>query len=221
MLTRSMGMLLWALIAGVPAAWGQAATTAERAALERAVADHQAGRLVAARKAFEALDRRGIAAATFNLGVMQLQARKSDPQAAAALIERAARAGFVTAQFALAQMHENGQLGPRDLRTAHQWYERAARRGSVDAQVAAGTAYYLGRGAPKSAALAARWYLEAATRGDVGAMYLIASMYEQGDGVARDEHKAREWYARAAAQGDRLAGAKVRQIDAAEAALSV
>ncbi len=79
------------------------------------------------------------------------EARRADPRKALPLFELAARAGFVTAQFALGRLHESGQLGQRDLALAHRWYEAAAERGSVEAQVEAGTAYYLGRGAPKSA----------------------------------------------------------------------
>ena len=72
---------------------------------------------------------------------------------------------------------------------------------------------------PKDAARAVHWFREAAKGGDVGAMYLLASMYEQGDGVERDLRLARYWYDVAARNGDEAAPDKVRQLDAALAAV--
>ena len=190
--------------------------------VESALLDYQAGRMDAARLAWQALAQRRVPLAEFNLAMMHMRREVPQPDTALAakLLQRAADAGFVTAQFTLAQGLENGELGPasRDLVKAHDWYERAAKAGSVDAQVAMGTAFYLGRGRPKDAILAAYWYREAANRGEVGAMYLLASMYEQGDGVALDLRLARHWYAAAARAGDVAAPGKVREIDARLAA---
>ncbi|MDE1925812.1 MAG: sel1 repeat family protein [Burkholderiales bacterium] len=189
--------------------------------LDAAVADYDAGRLAPAQAAFEALARRQVPAAEFDLALMHLHGEVPVPDRARArrLLERAAAGGFVTAQLMLGQALESGTFGPRELSLAHDWYERAARAGSVDAQVAMGTAYFLGRGRPKDPVQAAQWYRQAATAGDVGAQYLLASMYEHGDGVALDLRLARNWYAAAAAQGDVLARDKVREIDARLAAV--
>jgi TPR repeat protein len=184
--------------------------------LDRAVIAHESGQLPAAQKAFEALARRGVPAAQYNLAVMHLQGEvpKPDRTLARRLLQRAAEGGFVTAQFMLAQALENGELGPRDLPLAHRWSEVAAEAGSTEAQVAMGTGHYLGRGLPKDPARAVHWFREAAKGGDVGAMYLLASMYEQGDGVERDLRLARYWYGVAAQNGDRAAPGKLREIDA-------
>ncbi len=184
--------------------------------LDAAVLAYESGRLPVARRDFQALAQQGVPAAQYNLAVMHLQREMPRPDAREArrLLTRAARGGFVTAQFMLGQGLETGQLGPRDMVLAHQWYEVAALNGSVPAQVAMGTAFYLGRGRAKDAARALHWFREAAKGGDVGAMYLLASMYEQGDGVDTDLRLARYWYGLAAQQGDDAAPAKVREIDA-------
>ena len=188
--------------------------------LDQALLLYSSGKLTAARQAFEGLDRQGVPAAAYNLGVMHLRGElpNADPKKALRLLQRAADEGFVTAQLALGQLYETGQLGARDLVTAHRWYEMAAQNGSVDGQMAAGTAYYLGRGAPRSAVDALRWYREAAKAGDVGAQYLLASMYEHGDGVAMDLRLARYWYDMAARNGDEAAPYKVKELDARAAA---
>ncbi len=183
--------------------------------LDAAVIDYESGHLDAARVAFEALSKRGLPAADYNLAVMHLKSELPNPsrQRAEQLLTRAARGGFVTAQLMLGRALETGDFGRRDLKLAHQWYEVAAESGSVEAQVAMGTAFYLGRGRPKDAARAARWFREGAKGGDVGAMYLLASMYEQGDGVERDLRLARYWYDIAARNGDEAAPAKVKELD--------
>lgn len=188
---------------------------AQQAALERAVADYEAGRLGEARVALQALARQQVPAAQYDLAVMHLRGEMPRPsrRQAAQLLLAAAQGGFVTAQFMWAQSLENGEFGSRDLVAAHEWYERAASAGSVPAQLAMGTAYYLGRGRPQDAARAAHWYRQAALGGDEGAMYLLASMYEQGDGVAQDRRLARHWYAQAADQGDVAARAKLAAWD--------
>ncbi len=184
--------------------------------LDAAVIDYESGRLDAARLAFEALSRRGLPAADYNLAVMHLKNQLPQPsrQRAEQLLTRSARAGFVTAQLMLGRALENGDFGRRDLRLAHQWYEVAAKSGSVEAQVAMGTAYYLGRGRAKDAVRAAQWFREGAKGGDLGAMYLLASMYEQGDGLELNLRLARYWYDIAARYGDEAAPAKVKELDA-------
>lgn len=184
-------------------------------ALTEAIGQYGRGQTDAARRAFEALSARGVAAADYNLALMHLNGDlPGGPAEARRLMQRAAQAGFVTAMVGLGQLHEDGRLGRRDLPRSLRWYLRAAHAGSVDAQVAAGTAYYLGRGAPQDMAQAAQWYRLAAVGGDVGAQYLIASMYETGLGVARDLRLARYWYDAAARNGDEAAPDKVKELDA-------
>ncbi len=219
---RSLFAALWLVVLAMlsvlgtsPAAHAAPPAPALQAALDSAVIDYEAGRHDSARRAFEALSHRGVAAADYNLAVMHLRRELPEPSVARAeqLLTRAARGGFVTAQLMLARALENGELQRRDLPLAHRWYEVAAIAGSVEAQLAMGTAFYLGRGREKDAARAVQWFREAAKGGDVGAMYLLASMYEQGDGVERDLRLARYWYDIAAKNGDDAAPYKLRELD--------
>ena len=185
--------------------------------IDAAVAAYERGDLARAHSALSRLSREGVPAADYNLAVMHLRGEmpQASPREALRLMTRAAEAGFVTALFGVAQLHELGQAGLRvDLVQAHRWYLRAADAGSLDAQVAVATAFYLGRGAAKDAALAARWFRIAAQGGDIGAMYVVASMFETGDGVERDLKEARYWYQTAALNGDEAAPSKVRELDA-------
>ncbi len=211
-------LLAFALLLGAALAAAAAPLPdALQSQLDRAVLDYESGRHATARQAFEALARRHVPAAEFNLALMHLQGDVPRPDRALArrLLEHSAAAGFVTAQLLLAQQLETaGFGGRRDLVAANRWYEQAARAGSVEGQVAMGTAHFLGRGAPKDMALAAQWYREAAKGGDIGAMYILASMYEQGDGVERDLRLARYWYEAAARGGDEAAPGKLKELDA-------
>ena len=210
--------LLVALFATLfTAATGPHAAGPATAPIDVAVAAYERGDLARARSAFARLSREGVPAADYNLAVMNLRGEvpNASPREGRRLMTRAAEAGFVTAVFGLARLHELGQAGLRtDLVEAHRWYLRAAEAGSVDGQVAVATAFYLGRGAAKDAALAARWFRIAAQGGDIGAMYLVASMFESGEGVERDLKEARYWYSVAARNGDDAAPSKVKEIDA-------
>jgi TPR repeat protein len=186
--------------------------------IDRAVALYESGDHAGAKAAFERLSRAGVAAADYNLGLMHLRRElpAAHPAEAERLLQRAAGRGFVTAQFALGRLYEEGAFtGTRDLAAAQRWYLQAAESGSVDAQVAVATAHYLGRGAARDLGRAAYWYREAAKGGDVGAQYLLASMYETGHGLTRDLRQARYWYDIAARNGDEAAPGKVKELDAA------
>jgi TPR repeat protein len=209
-------LVVWAALSAPVARAADPLPPAVQARVDAALVDYEAGRLAQAQATFEALSSQRVPVADYNLAVMHLRGElpKANIALARRLLTRAAEAGFVTAQFMLAQSLENGSIGPRDLALAMRWYEVAATSGSVDAQVALGTGYYLGRGKPKAPADAARWFREAAKGGDVGAMYLLASMYEQGDGLPQDLRLARYWYELAARAGDVAAPGKLKEIDA-------
>lgn len=187
---------------------------AQQQALDAAVTDYGLGRFEQARTAFERLAEAGVAAAHYNLGVMQLRRESAStrPGEAVEHLERAAAGGFVTAQFALGEYYESGRYARPDLPRAMTWYQRAAESGSTDAQVAIATGYYLGRGVPHDAARALHWYREAAKAGDVGAQYLLASMYEKGEGTSIDLRLAHYWYDIAARSGDVAAPGKRDEV---------
>ncbi len=196
------------------------ANPARKQALQEAFDLYAAGKFGEAQQHFEALAAKGVAAAHHNLAVMLLRGEVAAGPAGAptalAHMRQAARAGFVTAQFGLAQMYDQGTGVRKDLHRALHWFRRAGQAGSVDAQIAVGTAYYLGRGVPRDPRRAAAWYGRAATAGDVGAQYLVASMYASGDGVERDDRVAAYWYRAAAANGDAAAVAQLQALASRE-----
>ncbi len=207
--------LLLCLVLLVSAATAAAVPTRKQA-LQDAIALYAAGKFGEAQKHFETLAAQGVPAAHHNLAVMLLRGEVAAGSAGAPTaldhMRKAARAGFVTAQYGLAQMYDQGTGVRKDLSLALQWFLRAGRAGSVDAQIAVGTAYYLGRGVPRDPRRAAAWYGRAATAGDVGAQYLVASMYASGDGVERDDRVAAYWYRAAAANGDAAAAAQLQAM---------
>lgn len=185
-------------------------------AMSDALTAYADGNLVAAAAGFKALSARKIPLADYNLAMMHLRGEvpKPNEREAQRLLERAAAKGFVSAMFSLAQFHEQNRRLPLAVR----WYAKAAEGGSVDAQEALATAYYLGRGVARDYAQAARWYREAAAGGELGSQYILASMYETGLGVPVDLRLARYWYEVAAKNGDEAAPAKLRELEAREAA---
>ncbi|NCT82622.1 MAG: sel1 repeat family protein [Comamonadaceae bacterium] len=197
-----------------------ATALAQAAPLPDALAAYDAGDLAAAARGFAASTRRGEALGQFNLAMMHLRRELPGASDAAAwrLLRRAAAQQLALAENALGEMIEQGRHGRTDPRAACGWFEQAAAHGSSDGALAAATCYYLGRGRAQNMALAQRWYLEAAKAGDVGAQYLVASMFETGLGVTADERLARYWYDVAAKNGDVAARAKLKAMQAADAA---
>jgi len=207
-----------------------ASVTGAPATLQQALDWYASGDDTRAARAFATLAEQGSPVAMHNLAAMLLRgevhapavggAEASEPQAsrdartAQVWWLRAADLGFVTAMYALGELHDGDRLGPPDPGRALAWYSMAAERGSTDAQVWVATAYYLGRGTARDPAQALSWYRRAAAGGDMGAQYIVAAMYEQGDGVPVDLRLARYWYAAAADQGDLAAPFKLQELDA-------
>ena len=101
------------LIAALMGASTLAAAAPVAAELDAAIAAYERGDLASARRAFARLSRAGAPAADYNLAVMHLRRELPRPRPGEALrlMTRAADAGFVTALFGLAQLHELGQAG--------------------------------------------------------------------------------------------------------------
>lgn len=188
--------------------------------LTEALTAYDEGDLKAAARGFTASAAKGDALGQFNLAMMHL--RKELPGASDAQawrwLQRAAGQQLALAENALGEMIEQGRRGKPDTKAACGWFERAAEHGNADGALATATCYYLGRGRAQDMAQAHRWYLEAAKAGDVGAQYLVASMFETGLGVEADDRLARYWYDAAARNGDDAARAKLKAMQAADAA---
>jgi len=83
---------------------------------------------------------------------------------------KAAEAGHVKAQSALATMYSFGKGVPRDETLALSWYLEAAEKGDAKAQNNLGAIYKSGEGASLDYRAAAAWYRNAAEQGYPRAM---------------------------------------------------
>jgi uncharacterized protein len=123
---------------------------------------------------------------------------------------RSAERDYSQAQFALAQLEYNGDVGvPQDLNDAAKWYEAAAKHDDSRAAYMIGYMYSTGVGVgtdrvdPQKAAT----YLEQAAKGgDRQAQKRLGYDYETAFGVSKDYQQAGYWYRKATDQGDLRAG---------------
>jgi len=143
-----------------------------------------------------------------------------NPTGVAAMRE-AANLGYTPAQFYLAKLYENGELGmKKDLAEARRWTERAAQGGDRGAMHNLGLYYYQGQGGPKNPTIAATWFRKAADLGLVDSQYNLAQLYEVGAGVPANAAEAYKWYLIASRGGDtdsKAAGTRLKATLSAEA----
>ena len=147
----------------------------------------------------------------------QAAMRKIDAGAADAVesLTAAANLGSPGAQFHLAKLYENGELGlARDAAQARRWTERAAQGGERRAMHNLGLYYFDGVGGAKDPTAAAQWFTKAAQAGLLDSQYNLGRLYEQGIGVEQDMGEAYKWYLIAAASGDEEARASADQLKA-------
>jgi TPR repeat protein len=114
--------------------------------------------------------------------------------------QRAAAAGYVSAQVFLGNCYRNGIGVEQDDAQALSWFQKAAKQGSAIAQYNTGVMYQNGYGVVHSEAEAVKWYQKAAEQGDATAQYLTGVMYEKGQGIKQDYKQAVDWYLRSAEQ---------------------
>ncbi len=125
-------------------------------------------------------------------GLAQLAPRRgsADPDAAARLIDRAARRGDPDAQLMVALGHLSGADGARDPAAALPWLQRAAQQGQPEAQYRLAQMLEAGEGTGRDVAWAAVWFQRAAERGHPQAQFALAMLQVAGEGTARDEAEA-------------------------------
>lgn len=118
------------------------------------------------------------------------------------LLESAAIRGHAEAQFALAEMHAQGEGGSQNWITASQWYQAAAEQEHPLAQCKLASLYVRGVGVRKDKAIAFAWYERASTHGLPQALWSLGELYAQGvAGVQPDPKKAAALCKRAANAG--------------------
>lgn len=105
------------------------------------------------------------------------------PVKARELLEQAANAGYMPAQYDFGMLYlygKKGIAGEKDI--------------------------------PKDEALAVKWLLKAAGQGDSLAQYQLGECFEEGVGVEADEEKAIAWYKKAAQLGNELADMALERL---------
>ena len=125
---------------------------------------------------------------------------KTDPERAAAWMQRAAEAGHPAAREAVGRACLERKPEPQ-FECAVRYVSEAAQAGRPSAQSLLGWMYANGAGVPKDASRASRLYLEAARKQDVAAQNNLGELYEKGLGVAKNERLAAGWYLQAAQAG--------------------
>lgn len=111
--------------------------------------------------------------------------------------DKAAKAGHVQGQYALAVMYDQG-LGTRhNDKEALRWYLAAAKAGDAASQFNLANMIRDGRGCPADAKVAEQWYKKAAAQGEAAALFCLGALSETGG----DRDKALDFYRQAAAQG--------------------
>ncbi len=127
-----------------------------------------------------------------------------DPARALALLETAARRGFVPAEAALGLILRDQAALTRDkdpAGRAFHWLSLAADGNDVKASRALGLMLREGLGGPPDPAGAAAFFLRAARQGDAFSQETLGDMYASGEGVERFDLEAAKWYALAAGEG--------------------
>ncbi|MFT5350316.1 MAG: TPR repeat protein, partial [Gammaproteobacteria bacterium] len=114
---------------------------------------------------------------------------------------RAAEAGDVSAQSALAFIYAKGEGTEINDDEAFNWFTKAALQGDAVSQFNLGVMYAKGRSVSQDYHLAFEWYKKAAEQGDINSQATIAMMYMKGIGSEKDQKAAFDWTLRAAKRG--------------------
>jgi localization factor PodJL len=118
-------------------------------------------------------------------------------------LRKAASMGYAPAQFYLAKLYENGEVGlKKDPAEARRWTEKAAQGGDKKAMHNLAYDYFEGLGGPRNLTTAADWFRRAADQGVTDSQYNLGQLYEQGFGVPQNGAEAYKWYLIAAKGGD-------------------
>lgn len=112
---------------------------------------------------------------------------------------------YVSAQYYVATMFDEGEGTLANYEQSAYWYRRAAENGHMGAQYALGVSYASGHGVPTDMKQAVRWWRAAALQGNINAQYNLGMVYRNGDGVERNFPKAIKWWGEAAKNGDAAA----------------
>ncbi|MGQ4275149.1 hypothetical protein [Terrihabitans sp. B22-R8] len=137
-----------------------------------------------------------------------------DPSQAIPLLQQAADAGLVPAQYLLGNLTEKGTGLPKDITAARKLYEQAAASGNIQSMHNLGVMQAEGAFGKADITAAADWFARAADLGLKDSQFNLGVIKARGLGGKPDLVAAYQWFAIAAAQGDTDAAAKRDQIGA-------
>lgn len=117
------------------------------------------------------------------------------------IIEAAAEAGDIAAQFDLGDLYAAGDGVLRNELLANRWYGKAAEQGHMEAQYQLGRRIYEERGSPPDWETARRWLEMAARQGHIAAHHRLVRLL----GLSGGKAGAARWLENAAKLGDESA----------------
>ncbi|MCV2367256.1 tetratricopeptide repeat protein [Roseateles oligotrophus] len=139
---------------------------------------------------------------TLGLAALNGYGGKKDVGRALDYLKDAAEAGYVPAQFNLAELYASGADGvARNPALANRLFAQAAQAGHVEAMLAVGRSYDEGLGMPADAAKAISYYKDAAVKGNADAQSALATFFYEGQVVPQDLATARKLFEAAAQRG--------------------
>lgn len=97
-------------------------------------------------------------------------------------------------------IYQFGDLGPRDLKKAYEYFLKASELGNVIATTETGKCYYWGWGTAVNMSKAFMYFKMAASEGDPEAQCFLGDCYRYGNGTMVSKSDALEWYRKSAAQ---------------------
>ncbi len=142
--------------------------------------------------------------AQYILGILHTKQKKSDSNRKAFYwIRKAAKKGYVPAQFSLGVIYSEGlgeEVKPDDI-TAFNWYNKAAQKSHPDAQYATGMMLMQSKSIETNYKLAAKWLSDAASQEHAKAQFSLGTLYFAGLGVKQSFKKALKWYTKSSDNG--------------------
>jgi TPR repeat protein len=186
--------LLLCLLASTPAL--------AQASYEEAVLLYEDKDYKGARDIAEALAKNGDARAMAMLGLFYQKGLgvTADLNKAVDWYAQAAEKNEVDAQYSLAEIYLDGELGEADAERGRYWLLKAAGQGKPEAEHRLGL--LAASETPPDWVEAADWFAKAAAQDYVDSQYNLGVLYAEGRGVEQNKIKAGQWFAKAATKGN-------------------
>jgi TPR repeat protein len=103
------------------------------------------------------------------------------------VLEELAEKGEGKDQFGIGNIYSDGEIVPKDLRKAAEWYQKAAAQGHATSQAILGMNYVTGQGGVvRDVAKGIEWLEKAAAQREGDAQFFLGNMYRNGENVAKD-----------------------------------